>query len=420
MSAKIDKYDLTVIGGGPAGLAAAIKAWRLDIKNIILLNESEILGGILPQCIHTGFGLHYFKEDLTGPEFAAKMINKLNETSIRILCEAYAAHLNIKSNGLKEIVGYRNGEAFRLESKAVIYAVGCRERNRFEVGILGERPAGVYTAGEAQAFMDLYGVLPGKEIVIVGSGDVGLIMARRFALEGAKVKAVVEIMPYPGGLQRNIIQCLEDFDIPLYLNHSALEIKGLRRVESVKLVKVDNNLNPIKGTELELKCDAVVLAVGLKPRIELLAKAGAVVDETTGGPIVNDWLETSIPGVFAAGNVLVVNDLVDYAAEQGERAAESAAKLIHEGTFPKAEYKRIIRGRNVRLVVPQMVSGLQDIIFYGRVTRPEENVLIKFEEIGRAFKLRVVRPPEMFRLKISSQDFTKICDEKLTVNVIKV
>jgi len=419
LSEKDTKYDLIIIGGGPAGLAAAIKAWSLNVEKIILLNESDILGGILPQCIHAGFGLHYFKDDLTGPEFAAKLIDKLRETSVKVLCGAYAARLNVKSNGLKEIIGYRIGEAFRLESKAVIYAAGCRERSRFEAGIVGDRPAGIYTAGEAQALMDLYGVLPGKEIVIVGSGDVGLIMARRFALEGAKVKAVIEIMPYPGGLTRNIIQFLEDFSIPLYLSHSALEIKGLRRVESIKIVRVGEGLNPIKGSDFEIKCDTVILAVGLKPRSEMLAEAGALIDGATGGPVVNDWLETSIPGVFAAGNVLVINDLVDYAAEQGEWAAESAAKLIHEGNLPKAEYKHVIQGHNIRLIVPQIVSGLKDVIFYGRVIKPEENVLIHFRGINRSFKLPIVRPSEMFRFRISSKDFQEMYDEKITVDVIK-
>jgi len=414
------KCDLAVIGGGPSGLAAAIKSWNLGVKAVVLIHENDILGGVLPQCIHTGFGLHYFGEDLTGPEFAAKLVEQLKNTEVEVLNGAYASQLQVESRNLKRIYGYRFGEAFEIESKAVIYAAGCRERSRFEVGILGDRPAGVYTAGEAQTLMDIYGILPGSEIVIVGSGDVGLIMARRFALEGAKVKAVVEIMPYPGGLTRNVVQCLEDFNIPLYLRHSVVEIKGLRRVESVKLVRVDENLNPIPNTDFEIKCDAVILAVGLKPKSELLAKAGALIDDATGGPIVNDWLETTLPGVFAAGNVLVVNDLVDYAAEQGERAAESAAKFILEGKLPLAKLKSVVPGRNVRLIVPQLVSCLQDVVFYGRVRKPEENVLVRFEEINRFFKLPAVRPPEMFRFKIPAKDLSRIHGEKLTINIMEV
>ncbi|MEM2859529.1 MAG: FAD/NAD(P)-binding oxidoreductase, partial [Candidatus Bathyarchaeia archaeon] len=278
--------DLAIIGGGPAGLAAAIKAWNLGIKSIILLDESEILGGVLPQCIHTGFGIHYFREDLTGPEFAARLIEMLKNTGVEVLCGTYVEHLSIESGGLKRIYGYRYGEALKMDSKAVIYAAGCRERSRFEAGILGDRPAGVYTAGEAQTLMDIYGILPGSEVVIIGSGDVGLIMARRFALEGADVKAVVEIMPYPGGLTRNIVQCLEDFGIQLYLSHGVTEIRGKNRVEAVRLAMVDEKRNPIKGTEFEIKCDTVILAVGLKPRSEILARAGAYIDEATGGPIV--------------------------------------------------------------------------------------------------------------------------------------
>lgn len=411
-------YDLAIIGGGPAGLAAAVKAWNLEVESVILLDESEILGGVLPQCIHTGFGIHYFKEDLTGPEFAARLINMLRNTGVEISCGTHVAYLSVRSDGLKRIYGYKYGKALEIDSKAVIYAAGCRERSRFEAGILGDRPAGVYTAGEVQTLMDIYGILPGSEVVIIGSGDVGLIMARRFALEGADVKAVVEIMPYPGGLTRNIVQCLEDFGIQLYLSHAVTEIRGKNRVEAVKLAMVDEKRNPIKGTEFEIKCDTVVLAVGLKPRSEILARAGAHIDEATGGPIVNDWLETSIPGVFAAGNVLLVNDLVDYAAEQGEWAAESAYKFLREGGLPRVNFKRVVLGRNVRLIVPQRVSCLQDTIFYGRVLKPEENVLVRFEEADCSFKLPIARPSEMFRFRISSEKLSKINSGKLTVNVI--
>jgi NADPH-dependent 2,4-dienoyl-CoA reductase/sulfur reductase-like enzyme len=414
-----ENYDLAIIGGGPAGLASSIKAWDLGIESIVLFEESNLLGGVLPQCIHPGFGLHYFREDLTGPEFAAKLIDRLKNTGVKILSGSYAERLEVKSSGEKKIFGYRYGETFRVKCRAVIYAAGCRERSRFEVNILGDRPAGVYTAGEAQTLMDIYGILPGSEIVVVGSGDVGLIMARRFALEGADVKAVVEVMPYPGGLTRNIVQCLEDFHIPLYLSCMVTEIKGLRRVEGVRIVKVDENFNPIRGSENYLKCDAVILAVGLKPRVDLLIKAGALIDEATGGPVVNDWLETTIPGVFAAGNVLVINDLVDYAAEQGERAAESAARFIREG-LPALKFKRVILGRNVRLIAPHLVSCVQDVIFYGRVGKPEENVQVRFEEIGRAFKLPIARPSEMFRFKVSAEDLMKLHNEKMTVNVVKV
>jgi NADPH-dependent 2,4-dienoyl-CoA reductase/sulfur reductase-like enzyme len=412
------RCDLVVIGGGPTGLAASIKAWDLRVKKIILMDESNILGGVLPQCIHPGFGLHYFKKDLTGPEFAALLEDKLKKTGVEVWKSAYAANIEVKSRTEKKIYGYRCGKAFKIRCKAIVYAAGCRERTRFEAGILGDRPASIWTAGEAQTLMDLYGVLPGRKIVVVGSGDIGLIMARRLALEGAEVKAVVEILPYPGGLTRNIIQCLDDFGIPLSLGCMVSEVKGSKRVEEVKLVKVDEKLNPIKGTEFSIECDTVILAVGLRPRSEIIAEAGALINEATGGSVVNDWLETTIPGIFAAGNVLIINDLVDYAAEQGERAAESAAKFIQEG-LPKVKFKQVSLGQNMRLMVPQLVSCAQDVVFYGRVNRPDEKVSVRFEEVGRAFKLPIVRPSEMLRFKLSAEGLSKLQSEKLTVNVVR-
>ena len=410
--------DLVVIGGGSAGLAAAIKAWDLGVKNIILIDDSNILGGVLPLCTHTGFGQQYFKKDLTGPEFASRLEDKLKERGIEAWKSARVANIEVKSRVEKKVYGYRYGEAFETSCKAIVYAAGCRERTRFEAGILGDRPSGVYTAGEAQTLMDLYGVMLGRKVVVVGSGDFGLIMARRLALEGAEIKNVVEIMPYPGGSKRSIIQYLDDFGIPLSLSCMVSEIKGSKRVEEVKLVKVDENLNPVKGTEWSIECDTVIVAVGLKPRSEILAEAGALIDESTGGPVVNDWLETTIPGVFAAGNVLIINDLVDYAAEEGERAAESAVKFIQEG-LPKVEVKRVSMGQNMRLMVPQLVSCAQDVIFYGRVNRPDEKVSVRFEEVGRAFELPTVRPSEMLRFKISAEELSKLQGEKLTVNAVK-
>lgn len=412
-------YDILVVGGGPAGLASAVKAWNLGVEKIALLDESDVLGGVLPQCIHPGFGLHYLGEDLTGPEFAERLVERLENSGVEVFPGAYVDEVRVRSYYEKEVYGYRRGEAFRFKCKTLVYAAGCRERSRFEIGVVGDRPAGVYTAGEAQTLMDLYGVLPGSRVVVVGSGDVGLIMARRFVLEGARVEAVVEIMPYPGGLTRNLVQCVEDFGIPLYLSHAVVRVRGAKRVEAVDLVKVDEHLNPIPGTDFTLSCDTVVVAVGLRPRAEILARAGALIDKVTGGPVVNDWLETSLPGVFAAGNVLVVNDLVDYAAEQGEWAAESAVRFIEDNGLPSASFRRVVPGRNVRFTVPQLVSCTRDVVFYGRVLKPEENVTVRFEEAGRSFKAVAVRPSEMFRFKISAEELSRVEGRVLTVKVVR-
>jgi len=302
-------------------------------------------------------------------------------------------------------------------AKTVIFATGARERNWFEVNIVGYRPIGVYTAGQAQTMMDLYGVMPGKEIVIVGSGDVGLIMARRFALQGANVKAVIEILPYPGGLARNIQQCLIDFNIPLYLSHKVVKILGRSRVEGVLITQVDDKFNSIPGTEKIIDCDTVIVSVGLIPRVELLERAGAHMDPSTRSVVVNEYLETTLPGVFVAGNALVINDLVDYAAEQGERAATSAVEFIENDGLPSLDWKNVVKGRNIRLVVPQLISGENEVLFYGRVARPEENVYLTAPEINfKQYHIRVT-PPHMLRFKIPRRYFNDLKGDKLTLMI---
>ncbi len=414
------RFDIVVIGGGAAGLAAAIKARELGVERVAIIDNppyvGSLLGGILPQCIHPGFGLHYLGEELTGPEFAARLISKAMNLGIEILSETYAYELRTTSKGVEVLASSPRG-LVRVSSTALIYAAGARERTVFEIGVVGYRPAGVFTAGEAQAMMDLFGVLPGRRIVIVGSGDVGLIMARRFALEGAEVKAVIELMPWPGGLTRNIIQCLEDFGIPLLLSHMVTRILGKKRVEGVEVVRVDDELKPVLGNERVIDCDTVVIAAGIVPRIELLEEAGAEINKATGGPVVNDYLETSLRNVFAAGNALVINDLVDYAAEQGEWAAESAVHVLHGGEIPRNNVKRIALGRNVRLVVPQLLTATRDTYLYIRVRRPEENVKLVIPEIGKEMKLLRVKPAEMIRIRLRRDEILNVESDRLTVSI---
>ncbi|MEM1908549.1 MAG: FAD-dependent oxidoreductase, partial [Thermofilaceae archaeon] len=293
--------DVVVVGGGPAGMAAAARAAELGME-VVLLEERETLGGIPLQCVHPGFGLHYFGEDMTGAQFAHRLMERVERSGVSCLLKAYVHSVEVEAYDEKVVNVVTRAGVVRVRAKAVIFATGARERTIFEIGVTGDRPAGVMTAGEAQLLMDLYGVLPGREVVIVGSGDVGLIMARRFALEGARVRAVVEIMPWPGGLMRNVVQCLHDFGIPLLLSHAVVKVAGRGRVERVIVARVDEALKPIPGTEFEIPCDTVVVAAGLRPNVELLEKIGCAIDPATGGPVVNELLETSVPGVFAAGN----------------------------------------------------------------------------------------------------------------------
>lgn len=320
-------YDLIIIGGGPAGLAAAVAARDNGIESILILERDKQLGGILNQCIHNGFGLHTFKEELTGPEYAARFIEQVKERKIE-----YKLNTMVMDISHEKVVTAMNREEgmILLQAKAVILAMGCRERSRGALNIPGYRPAGIYSAGTAQRLVNMEGYMPGREVVILGSGDIGLIMARRMTLEGAKVKVVAELMPYSGGLKRNIVQCLNDYGIPLKLSHTVVEIHGKERVTGITLAQVDDHRKPIPGTEEYYSCDTLLLSVGLIPENELTRGLGADVSRVTSGPEVNDHLETSVPGVFACGNVLHVHDLVDYVSEEAAMAGQAAAEYVKE------------------------------------------------------------------------------------------
>ena len=351
--------DVAIIGGGPAGLAAAVAAYQENPNlSIVVLERDRELGGILNQCIHNGFGLHHFGEELTGPEYAQRFVEQVRAT--RVDCWTDAMVLSLSPE--REIVAVSPAHGLvHLQAKAVVLAMGCRERTRGALTIPGTRPAGVYTAGCAQRLVNMEGLLPGKQVVILGSGDIGLIMARRMTLEGAKVLACVEVMPYSGGLTRNIVQCLQDFDIPLYLSHTIVEIQGKKRVEKAIVAKVDENRRPIPGTEMEFDVDTILLSVGLIPENELTRQAGIAMDPHTKGAVVYENMETEIPGVFACGNVVHVHDLVDFVSGESETAGAAAAAYVQNGEIETETVLPLAAGEGIGYTVPQHIrlDGVQ-------------------------------------------------------------
>ena len=400
------EVDAVVIGAGPAGLAAAC-AMKEQGVDPVLLERDHILGGILPQCIHPGFGLIHFKEELTGPEFVQRFIDRANELDVERMLDTMVMDIAQEDDGRIRVttVNPKMGEV-ALVAKAVVLGMGCRERTRHNITIPGTRPAGLYTAGTAQRLINVEGLMPGKEVVVLGSGDIGLIMARRFTLEGAKVKMVCEIQPYLCGLTRNRVQCLVDYDIPLHLGTTIIEVHGRDRVEGVTIAEVGPGWKPVPGTEQYVPCDCVVVSVGLIPENELSNRLGIDMDPLTTGPRVTEDMATSVTGVFAAGNVLLVNDLVDYVAQQAITAGEAAARYVREGAG-SGKVTEVACGAGCRLIVPQRVTGEKDVTFLLRVTEPMENAVLRVPELGKEKKLGRAVPGEMEKLRLKQADLAK-------------
>ena len=384
------EFDVAVIGAGPAGLAAAIAAKKNNAKNVVLIERDFRMGGILEQCIHMGFGLKYFGEELSGPEYAGRFIEMVKDENIAVMLNTMVLSLDGDTRTIHAV--NRDG-VVTIKAASIILSMGCRERTRAQVATPGTRPAGIFTAGTAQRFINVQNQLVGRKAVIVGSGDIGMIMARRLTLEGVQVEAVVEILPYLAGLTRNRVQCLEDYDIPLYLSHTITDIRGKLRVEGVSVAKIDENKVIIPNTEFDIDCDTVLYSVGLIPENEISKSAGIALNELTNGPIVDNNMETNIPGIFACGNVLHVNDLVDHVSAESEKAGKAAA-LFAQGRLQKGkDIVFVSPGKNVRSVTPQKIirDGEEDIRIYFRVGSPDMKVKIEAGELCQ------FQPPVPFR-----------------------
>lgn len=415
-------YELIVIGAGPAGLSAALEAWNKGLRKILVVERAKEAGGILMQCIHNGFGLHYFKEELTGPEYAGRFVEMVKNTGIEIKLDTMV--LEITQERQVHTVNTQDGYCI-YDAKSIVLAMGCRERTRGAIGTPGTRPAGIFTAGTAQRLLNCEGFMVGKRVLILGSGDIGLIMARRMTLEGAKVLACVEIMPYSGGLTRNIVQCLEDFNIPLYLGHSIVDIKGDKRVEKAVVMKLDENRKPIPGTEMEFDVDTILLSVGLIPENELTQKADISMDMRTKGAVVFENRETSLPGVFACGNAVHVHDLVDFVTEEGQIAGRGAAEFVLNGRKDddSDDVVELVNGNDVGYTVPQKIrknsfEGKVGVYFRVRSVH-KEAALITVKSGDReiySVKRMHLAPGEMERIDLTPAMLSDVSGQ-LTVSV---